>query len=98
MSFFRGKKEEKGTTIDELTEEIRTSLATLDRKISTLPEVLQEPIRTNIRSSLTQLIASIDDLRASLADVLELAQRAATQSQVEELGKNLNGSIEQLKK
>ncbi|NAZ25140.1 MAG: hypothetical protein GU357_05230, partial [Thermofilum sp.] len=50
MSFFRGKKEEKGTTIDELTEEIRTSLATLDRKISTLPEVLQEPIRTNIRS------------------------------------------------
>ncbi|MCC5998651.1 MAG: hypothetical protein LM573_06195, partial [Thermofilum sp.] len=98
MSFFRGKKEEKGTTIDELTEEIRTSLATLDRKISTLPEVLQEPIRTNIRSSLTQLIASIDELRATLADVLELAQRAATQSQVEELGKNLNSSIEQLKK
>ena len=74
MSFLRRGREEREEPAQAIAS-IRDTLTSLEKRIAALPEALQEPIRSMLRVPLAQLQASVEEVRGSLADIVEMLQR-----------------------
>ncbi|MGB9786922.1 MAG: hypothetical protein ACPLRJ_06615, partial [Infirmifilum uzonense] len=73
MSFLRKPKEREEST-EKILVEIQSALNSIERRLSAIPESLQEPLRAPLRTLQAQVQASLEELRGMLADTIELLQ------------------------
>ncbi|MEM4445402.1 MAG: hypothetical protein QXJ21_08660, partial [Thermofilum sp.] len=94
MSFLRGRREEK-EDVTRVLESLQVSLTSLEKRLASLPDLLQEPLRSALRVPLSQLQASVEEIRGSLADVVEiLQQQGAVLDGLDKRLESLSGVVE----